>query len=307
MRRATFSCSILLLLLLLLVGGCFESFQTDEGSTDEGVFFDAGPIRRDGGPIGRDAGRPARARQELDCAGGMERDVYVVSLDGADVGFCGTEPRGASLVFLLPGTFTGSNELPIEPGFVDAVRCEAGDCEVGSGGVLRALDIRRGRSARLEWDVSFGAVRESGAAVTDVWCDGGCGPEEPFRSGRAEPSCGPADGPAWRFELVREPFPGCDTELLGDRLVITLLDDLGPDDAGRIFEVGGVAVGPDSAFVQRCDAFGCSVLDVGDIELVAFEPGEVAILFYALDVPTGEFLIGEAEVPVFCEGIGPCG
>jgi len=178
------------------------------------------------------------------------------------------------------------------------------------GRPLRAVldrDIRRGRSARLEWEIAFGGTLETGEAVADVWCEGGCGSPIPFSSGRAEPTCGPADGPAWRFELVPEGFPSCDAELLSERLIVTILDELGPDDAGRLFEVGGVSFGPDTAVVQRCDDFGCIELDIGEIELVFFEPGEVAILFYALDAPTGEVYVGEAEVPVFCDGVRECG
>ncbi|HJK89862.1 MAG TPA: hypothetical protein RMH85_33510 [Polyangiaceae bacterium LLY-WYZ-15_(1-7)] len=300
---------------LALLAGCFDSFELggatprDAGPT---IRFDAAPAP-DGGvrppPPPLDAGSPppppSTTRQETVCLGSVPGDLFVVGLEGEDVSTCGSEPERA-LAIVIQNEFIGDAELPIEPGLVDAARCVGGDCVPAVDGRVVIEEIRRGRFARLSWDMRLvDGTSERGEATFDRWCERSC--EAPrFLRGRAAPTCGPADGPAWRFELTEdEAFPGCGGELPAPTLEVTVFDELEDGMAGRLFEVGGF--GLDSGSVRLCDESGCVDAFEGTIEVIFFARGEVAIVAYQVILEDGREVVGETEVTGWCEGDAVCG
>lgn len=145
---------------------------------------------------------------------------------------------------------------------------------------------------------------------------GGDGPDArvdaPYAS-RSRPTCGPADGPAWSFEvlLVLRTF-GCDEVLADERIMLEVFDDLSPEELPRTFEVG-TGVGPDTGAASYCNGESCTAAERGTIEIVLFDPPDPGegpregLLRYELELPSGELLASDATIPIHCDGFGGCG
>jgi hypothetical protein len=158
------------------------------------------------------------------------------------------------------------------------------------------------------WDTGPAAPRDARV--------GGDGPDArivaPYAS-RSRPICGPADGPAWSFEvlLVLRTF-SCDEALTDERIMLEVFDDLTPEELPRTFEVG-TGFGTDAGAASYCDGESCTSAERGTIEIVLFDPpgpGEgprEGLLRYELELRSGEVLASDATIPLHCEGFGGCG
>ncbi len=139
---------------------------------------------------------------------------------------------------------------------------------------------------------------------------GGDGPDAIItapQAARSRPTCGPADGPAWTFEILVVPRTfACNETFTDERIVLEVVGDLDPSALPRTFDVGG-GVGGSAGTAAHCDGTMCNFAERGTIEILAFDPPAEGLLRYQMELPTGEVFGSDASVPIHCESLGGCG
>jgi len=126
------------------------------------------------------------------------------------------------------------------------------------------------------------------------------------QAARTRPTCGPADGRQWSFEIPVVPRTFSCEVLDVERVMLEVFEDLDPDTLPRTFDVGD-GIGPGRGAATHCDGATCTSAARGTIEVLVFDPPSEGLLRYEFELPSGEIMASDATIPIHCDGFGGCG